>query len=399
MGKIKAKENATLQSLIMNTGSLEELTNKKTKKTWKTLAKGLIKVAGKNKTLVKEERGVIDCCKIALNKDKVEIYESNPEFEIPKETLKDLSKLLLGFMRKNGQLNYIENQKWFKTGTYRVEIDVNFTPAREYGNINLGWHKDTGGDTIFVNLIFNNTKKIPGTEWTLDLLPFSKEKKKILLLNMPEKTIEKIEEVREILKKEKNRKIHGGILPPNGYVSWVDELIWHSSPYLANRSTFRDKETVFRMMGDGFGADTYEIMLRIAMTKETVLNKWCLKTIPEFSEEKFDFEIAREIYKKGYNKYSFAEELKRDLEKIDWSKVKMRTSLGISNDKDSDVLGSKKIGESTGMSGLERTNSKTGMLKKLKELMKGRENETRTFIRTWVRIVKKDKKIKGILIK
>jgi hypothetical protein len=158
--------------------------------------------------------------------------------------------LLAPFMRRNGQLDYIYGQKWFTDGDMVVDISVNFYNNRSAEDTTLGFHKDTSGDNLFVNLIFNNKQPILATEWVVDKQEMKEAKKRQMKLYMASDQVSNaIEETRaSIVKKEYRPKgtstIEGGLQTGNaGFVSWVDELIWHSSPYAQSRETHKSTLT------------------------------------------------------------------------------------------------------------------------------------------------------------
>ena len=85
------------------------------------------------------------------------------------------------FVRANGQMAYIREQDWFRSGTHEVVLRVESEFARQGDT--LQWHKDTEGHTLFSNLMFFNDAGLPATEWTPDLQPMHEDKVAVLARN------------------------------------------------------------------------------------------------------------------------------------------------------------------------------------------------------------------------
>jgi hypothetical protein len=148
-------------------------------------------------------------------------------------------KLLHPLMLYNGQLRYIWQQPWFQNQNCAVLVDVNYYGNRPYSQA-LGMHKDTQGQNLFVNLLFNNSSPLPGTEWTLDLEPVAGPKKDHMMKWMPNQVLADIESARKLINDNKEkvtgtRTIEGGVAQAFAFLSWVDELIWHCTPFVGPR--------------------------------------------------------------------------------------------------------------------------------------------------------------------
>jgi hypothetical protein len=72
-------------------------------------------------------------------------------------------------MELNGQWPYLKRQNWYTSGKYVIAVDINFYPDRSGHKGTPVFHKDSGGNNIFVNLIFDNQDTIEATEWVVDL--------------------------------------------------------------------------------------------------------------------------------------------------------------------------------------------------------------------------------------
>ena len=166
-----------------------------------------------------------------------------PRFKGLQDWLKPLwNELLNPFMERNGQLPYIKGQDWYTSGWMVVDISVNFYNNRSAQDATLGFHKDTAADNLFVNLIFNNKRPILATEWVVDTRKMKAAKKRQMnQYTGSDEVADAINETRSAIvsggyRPEGTAIIEGGIEAGEAvFVSWVDELIWHSSPYADSR--------------------------------------------------------------------------------------------------------------------------------------------------------------------
>lgn len=308
-----------------------------------------------------------------------------------------IETFLKNFMAANGQLDYLRTRDWFRNGTHSVEIDVNYYMNRAFGNAPLYWHKDTGGGNIFVNLIFLNTQDIIATEVSPDHRPMGEVKKASLLANMPPAQVDEIAVAREELLQSGQTGISGGILPSMAYLSWVDELSWHSSPYMDNRLKWT-KEDATKVMGNWVGprtdfkdqtATSYEAMVLIARTEGTQLNE-ALKHEPL----KLDYFLAERYFNGGYRfggKYEAS--LSKDLAEVPWADHKVNSAFGHEQDGDDPRVkmpqGYRKpatLITPSGMEGRQRALSDAERRLALTQKVKSLGGEGRNFLRTWVRI-------------
>jgi hypothetical protein len=228
---------AGLADLLLVTGSLGEL---KREFAWPDdVWKGL-KQAAKQKLGV--AGGHINVGKVTL------LPSGNASFrqdQVEEYLLKNTwNNFLQHFMEANGQLPYIKRQQWFREVEATIIVDINFYYNR-LPNEAFRFHKDTGGDNLFVNLIFNNKDKILATEWIEDFRGDAPEKKKALQINLPDVEIAEIHNTRAAFNQQRNPyrleghgRVRGGVVGPAAYVSWVDELVWHSTPAPLSRTGY-----------------------------------------------------------------------------------------------------------------------------------------------------------------
>lgn len=228
---------AGLADLLLSTGSLGELRREFAwpDDVWKGLkqsAKRKVGVAG----------GHINVGKVTL----LQGYSPSFKHDDVEETLlqNTWNNFLKPFMEANGQLPYIRRQRWFTQSTAKVVVDINFYYNR-LPNEAFRFHKDTGGDNLFVNLVFNNKDNILATEWIEDFSPDASAKKNALRLNMPDDQRQQLRRTRAAFHQQRNPYIlagqggvRGGVVGRAAYVSWVDELIWHSTPAPLSRTGY-----------------------------------------------------------------------------------------------------------------------------------------------------------------
>lgn len=353
----------------------------------------------------------------------------------------DVQKLIADLMSNNGQLDYIKAQDWFTSKEFDVVIDVNYYIDRPIDS-RLGFHKDTGGTNLFVNLVFDNSETIPGTEWTQDRLLPAEKRMELLQKWMPASMLDSITEAKSALKSigaPGRNTIQGGRLPPYAFVSWVDELVWHSTPLLDHRAKITNpkeyaQQAIERRLEKGntykverealvekfykatTEAEQREINAQLtALDKKNVLRLAALEELavaiattpgthlgtflkdkgysPEI--EGYDAQTmldALSVYEdKTYPKFGLKKTLAEDLDKVAWNELPgFFTQIGISNDSDPNVPGSRQIRQATGIGNRPRVNS-TLMSKKDPNNLKtlAEKSSTRTFLRTWVRVEKK----------
>ena len=217
---------AGLSDLMMITGSLKDVKVTWPKRVWDALMTNL-------------NSGVTVLGKVTLamgSNPKVDPAE--PDFQTVLELLWD--QFLRPFMNANGQIPYIQRQSWFTKHRAEVDIDVNFYKDRGYG-AELSFHKDTAGDNLFVNLMFNNQAPTPATEWIEDLATPLRTKRREMRKLMPKAMRAEIRTARKNIREDRHKPagkktIRGGIADEAAFVSWVDELIWHATPSVGRRT-------------------------------------------------------------------------------------------------------------------------------------------------------------------
>jgi hypothetical protein len=321
----------------------------------------------------------------------------------------DTVAFLKKFMDARGQWRYIESQDWYKNHEYVIAIEVNYYGDRSGTAYTMSplFHKDTGGNNLFVNLIFDNKKPIEATEWFVDVREPSGKRAEWQKTLLPEAHLEDLAALRRQLQESGEYtipKVNGGVLEgENIYVSWVDDLVWHATPSLNERIAYTADDAIeaytlisiglkeggtFTGHKDGktFRIHPVELLATIADEPNSRLAKWLATEHKRIQD--LDFELARTAWFALYepNAADFSRDVKLRGEKS-WRMVG-DVAQSISQDARLDKPGAKAptIEETpAGLSMVRRANSvdKRG----LKEAAEANKGVPRSFIRTWVRVI------------
>jgi hypothetical protein len=153
---------------------------------------------------------------------------------------------LESLMNANGQWAYINRQGWFQRRDYAIGIDLTYYPDRSQGGYQLSpqFHKDTGGNNLFVNLIFDNKIPIEATEWFVDVAEPGNARAKWQAKLLPQEHLTELANLRRYLQERRateqtQLQVQGGVLEgANICVSWLDDLVWHATPSLNERIVY-----------------------------------------------------------------------------------------------------------------------------------------------------------------
>ena len=133
-----------------------------------------------------------------------------------------------GTLRAAGQLGYIAHNWATINRTHDVVVDVDVQFDRTQNNV--GFHKDSRGHTVFVNLTYNNEGQIFGPEYYEDVLGDEGMER-----NLPAEVGRDLETRRAGTGADDVQETMMSILEKNARVSFSDPSIWHSTPQLARR--------------------------------------------------------------------------------------------------------------------------------------------------------------------
>jgi hypothetical protein len=331
----------------------------------------------------------------------------------------DTAEFLKNFMDANGQWSYIENQDWYKKGEFVIGIDVNYYPDRSgLKDVQPAFHKDTGGNNIFVNLIFDNKDPIESTEWFADTEQPSADRSEWQQRLLPAAYLDELDKTRKALKAQSDSttSVQGGVSDgPNTYVSWVDDLVWHATPTVEKRTPFSvaAAQQEYAQLNSASTAQSFayqsdkngtilgvEILGTIAEADGTALHKWLVTN--ELSAQDINDAVARKAWQdlysknKGGEKTFLADAKIRETANPVWL---ITGQYSEANAYDKRLKDSYSVQETPiSLSTRRRANSlDTGEVQQARDANKG---VARSFIRTWVRILPRDsaelKKIGGI---
>jgi hypothetical protein len=363
---------------------------------------------------------VVSLCTVyyAYGQQRV-IHTGQGDILMGKDNLEKLIDVLEEFMEQNGQWTYIKQQKWYTSREYVIGIDVNYYPDRSGFTTFIAFHKDTDGNNIFVNLIFDNDGPIEATEWFADVGEPSKQRKKLQEQLLPDAYLKQLDRTRAALRSEMASKdideirVAGGVSPyAYTYVSWLDDLIWHSTPNGNKRAEYSAADavraydeldrTVDRTVDPvfGFGDEKlnavvlgWEILGTMAESKDTELYRW----LKERGLEKQDLGFAmsqlawKALYRESGAKTGGRKRLFQDATTRALFPWRITQRYSEANTADERTPGSTTIRETPALlSRIRRSNSFKDVQAELEKVRKANVGKARAFARTWVRILRSD---------
>jgi hypothetical protein len=311
---------------------------------------------------------------------------------VDQKLVKDTGSFLLTFMRANGQLAYIQRQNWYTSTDCEIHVDLNFYYDREMdASGQLGMHKDTGGDNLFVNLIFNNKEDTPGTEWTQDREIAKGIKQQTMAKIMPEEMIKTINDAKQQMNTALaggKETIEGGTMKPLAFVSWVDELIWHATPTLAQRMRWgSDKEAADALLGNWYNAKYKPWRQEAIFTMSEVAGNLVYDERQRVQKDGGVFDMKTWDKKEEALKSETGnlDQLVDAINKFPWTAFKWTGRSGNELDTDAKTGVTEQSHVPTGVAGRNRANSNAKTLQEVTEA--AAKQKKRSFIRTWVRVV------------
>jgi hypothetical protein len=395
----------TLDSLLIQTGELADLGAYVAR--WSSLA-GELRRAYPGPDW---KDSVAELCTVYHKHGKKPFTHTKP-YGTSTNQIPVVTDFLQDFMERNGQWPYIKHQKWYTSGDYVIAVDINYYPDRSAHKGTPVFHKDTGGNNIFVNLIFDNQDTIEATEWIADLNEPSLQRAEWQKKLLPADHLKELAAARKSLTPTyKDMEVSGGVTEGRYvYLSWVDDLIWHATPSTTRRVQL--DEPVAVSMYDALGRRILEpvqnddkrfhfqhtvrnvpsyigalaVLGSIAECESTALHQW-LKTEkkggPQDLTDTTGPEAWRKLYAGATGKDTYVADVrKRAAEKI-W-RVTATSAEAIA--KDTTIAGSESIQETpVGLAGRPRANSNPSA--EFTRVNTLNANTPRTFIRTWVRVL------------
>ncbi|MET8850338.1 hypothetical protein [Amycolatopsis sp. NPDC004625] len=129
------------------------------------------------------------------------------------------------------QLEYLR-RSGFVGKEWKVLVEIHYYRQRQFiGRDTL--HKDTYGETLFVNLNYDTDVDIPGPEYVVNPEVVQEHEKQIAS-SLPTKFLDDLRWVREQLGKPDRIAI--AAIKPHQFVAFVDEAIHHMSPQFGGRT-------------------------------------------------------------------------------------------------------------------------------------------------------------------
>ena len=145
---------------------------------------------------------------------------------------KRIVNVVMNTLISAGQIEYLTKSGLTNSLEWKILIEVHYYRDRNVQTY-PSFHKDTQGETLFVNLNFINPEKMAGPEYILN--PLLVESYEEFLENSLHPTFRAhLSDVRKGLKPP--TEIKATEVPRHGVVSFVDELIHHKSPLYGLRT-------------------------------------------------------------------------------------------------------------------------------------------------------------------
>ncbi|ATE53518.1 hypothetical protein [Actinosynnema pretiosum] len=314
-----------------------------------------------------------------------------------------VSALLRDVMVANGQWDYLAAQPWYVDGTHVVAIDVNYYPHRQGQNARPSFHKDTAGSNAFVTLLFDNTRKIPATEWFVDVGKPGLQRRRAQQDLLPRAFLADLDRARAHLRAtlDANEPVSGGLTEgTRSYVSWVDDLVWHATPSALRRHeiTAEHARRIYGPLADelrehgelpayyedsvlGEWISVVELLGSVAECGNTELRRFLGRAL---GPQDVDLVLARQAWDELYTGEQGGRRYQADVEERGKTPWRLTGRAAIAGAYDPNAPGSSTTTETpAGLSSRPRRNSDTNTL--LDVLL--HQYGTRSFLRSWVRVV------------
>ena len=401
----------TLDKLYMDTGSLATILPEN----------GWSDIAAKLKTVYTKGKGpkdevLAELCTIYYKGGKKGV-RTLPSGKAT-DQIPNLVEFLEKFMEANGQWAYIKKQDWFNRDDCAIAIDVNYYANRAGSGELPSFHKDTGGNNIFVNLVFDNEADIEATEWFADVARPSPARQKWQESLLPTDYLDDLTRARQALWVELGETrdtstVTGGISKgKQAYVSWVDDLIWHATPTDKPRIVYTHKDALRsyipldravdgyftykdKLLGDNISG--FEVIATMAEAPGPNLKAWLARK--KLEPQDIDPDVARTAWKELYGGGSNEAKTRyfHDTQARAVSQWRLTGGYSEAVAKDKRLKDSSIIYESpVGLSKRRRFNSLPENQKALAAVRAANKNKGRSFLRTWVRILLPKVTISGV---
>jgi len=153
-----------------------------------------------------------------------------PEETAPiKHYLADIKRLVRATLADAKQLQYLDKNFEAINKEHDIIVDVDWYRARTQSEV--GFHKDSRGTTLFVNLTYDNPREMYGASTKPDLT-----RQKALEEKLPAEVQKDLAKRRESYGTPEPGHITEARVGPYARVSFSDPSIWHSTPLLGHRA-------------------------------------------------------------------------------------------------------------------------------------------------------------------
>lgn len=387
----------TLDSLLMRTDPLERLLPDTT--AWTTIA-GKLRSVFLTKELAPY---VIELCTAYYASGKKRFVHDR-RFAGQTDQVAASVDFLETFMAANGQWPCITRQPWYTSGDYVIAVDVNYYPDRSGAKASPVFHKDTGGNNIFVNLVFDNQQPIEATEWFADLAQPSAQRARWQEKLLPPEHLKELQAARDVLAPlHRDKDVSGGVAKgKNIFVSWVDDLVWHSTPTTSRRMEFTVDLAVevYKQLNASVDKDFYyyhaprktyisalEVLGSMAECPTTAVHRWLAER--GYGPQDITDRTAPLAWTKLYRGTDGEATFRADATERARTRWRVTGAHTEATAKDTKLSGSETINEtSIGLSGRARANSVDP--DEVEQVRKANEGVPRSFLRSWVRILPRD---------
>lgn len=394
----------TLDSLLMDTGNLSKILTSEEVQVWAGLAEFLRKsfegfVATTDRKTLADTTADLCTAYYAHNQP---VWFKQSAYA---QQVKGLSEAVIGFLEtfmvRNGQWDYLRHQDWFTNGEFVVAVEANYYPDRTGSNVRPAFHKDSAGINVFANLIFANTRPMEATEWFADLEEPSAKRAQWQKRNVPAGYLKDLAVARDRLRGKDTGPVSGGVTGNEyTYVSWVDDLVWHSTPAPSRRVPFtvaaaqRAYPKLVQTFSGNFGYFDdglkitvlgAELARSFADDPETLLHQW----VTQNKQPVRDLESAKNAWAAVYLGDGGKDRFDQDVETRGQKTWRIIGAYAIANSADPNLPGSENLYETpAGLSNRERSNSLDENQQTLEAARRDNAGVPRSFIRTWVRLVR-----------
>ena len=200
----------------------------------------------------------------------------------------DITLLVQATLTAAGQLQYLQDNFQDINATHDIIVDVDW--YRERTQSDVGFHKDSRGTTLFVNLTYNNAEAMQGASTKPDL-----EGQKALEEKLPLVVRNDLDERRKSYGNPQSGEVTETEVGPYARLSFANPSIWHSTPLLGHRIEHlqppTDEQTLVRyLLRAGYREDIYHGILEYYPSE-----RYKPQTVFDYFREQRKSQVQREV--------------------------------------------------------------------------------------------------------